>query len=167
MRRAISQRLGLPGGRPRQRRLARPAPGGRVSRPSGRCGRRSASSLWATAAATFGAERDAILAWLAAARAADFAALAPAVVAAATADDPLGLALLDEGAGHLRRLASALAPAAEAPLCLGGGLADVYRPRLEAALPGSSCRRRARPDPLRGAWLVATGAVPPEYPDVA
>ena len=126
-----------------------------------------ASSLWATAAATFGAERDGILGWLAAARAADFASLAPAVVAAATADDPLGLALLDEGACHLGRLANALAPAADAPLCLGGGLADVYRSRLEAALPGVVLPPTARPEPLRGAWLVATGAVPPEYPDVA
>ena len=126
-----------------------------------------ASSLWAAAAATFGAERDGILGWLAAARAADFAALAPAVVAAATADDPLGMALLDEGACHLRRLADALAPAADAPLCLGGGLAEIYRPRLEAALPGVVLPPTARPDPLRGAWLVATGAVPPEYPDVA
>ena len=23
-----------------------------------------------------------------------------------------------------------------------------------------------KPDPIRGAWLVATGEVPPEYPDV-
>ena len=140
---------------------------------------RSISTIWTarppflpaacgpTAAATFGAERDGILGWLAAARAADFASLAPAVVAAATADDPLGLALLDEGACHLGRLANALAPAADAPLCLGGGLADVYRSRLEAALPGVVLPPTARPEPLRGAWLVATGAVPPEYPDVA
>ena len=126
-----------------------------------------ASSLWTAAAATFGTRRDRILGWLAAARAADFAAVAPAVVSAAAEADPLGLALLDEGSRHLLRLAEALAPAADAPLCLGGGLADVYRPRLEAALPGMVLPATARPDPLRGAWLVATGAVPPEYPDVA
>ncbi len=123
------------------------------------------SGLWPIAAAQLGCERNGILAWLVAARPADFAALAPAIVGAA--DDPLAMALLDEGAGHLRRLARALAPSAAAPLCLGGGLAPIYRPRLEAALPELILPASARPDPLRGAWLVASGAVPPEYPDVA
>jgi glucosamine kinase len=124
-----------------------------------------ASRLWAAVAATLGTERDRILAWLAAARPADFAALAPAIVAAA--QDPLAAALLEEGAAHLLRLARALEPSAAAPLCLGGGLADIYRPRLEAALPGLILPADTRPDPLRGAWLVASGAVPPEYPDIA
>jgi glucosamine kinase len=125
------------------------------------------SRLWTTAATTFGTERDAILAWLGQARAADFAALAPAVTAAAADLDPLGTALLDEGCGHLLRLARALAPTAAARLCLGGGLAAVYRSRLEAALPQTVLPATARPNPLRGAWLVATGQAPPEYPDVA
>lgn len=126
-----------------------------------------ASRLWGEAATAFGSERDAILAWLARARAADFAALAPIVTAAAADGDPLGTSLLDEGCGHLLRLARALAPTRAAPLCLGGGLAAVYRSRLETALPDLVLPSTARPDPLRGAWLVATGAAPPEYPDVA
>ena len=126
-----------------------------------------ASSLWATAAATFGAERDGILGWLAAARAADFASLAPAVVAAATADDPLGLALLDEVPATWGDWPMPWRPRQTRRSALGGGLADVYRSRLEAALPGVVLPPTARPEPLRGAWLVATGAVPPEYPDVA
>jgi hypothetical protein len=38
---------------------------------------------------------------------------------------------------------------------------------LEAALPGVVLPASAHPDPLRGAWLIATGVVPPEYPDIA
>jgi glucosamine kinase len=124
------------------------------------------SELWAVSAAALGRERNGILAWLASARAAEFAAMAPAIAAAAAAGDPLGRALLDEGAGHLLRLARALGPAPGAPLCLGGGLADVYRPRLEAAFPGVVLPASRRPDPLRGAWLVATRVVAPEYPDI-
>lgn len=124
------------------------------------------TGLWKRAAAVFGTGRGAILSRLAAARAADFAALAPDVISAAARRDLLGTALLDEGAGHLVRLARALSPTVDAPLCLGGGLAEVYQSRLEAALPGVVLPPATRPDPLRGAWLVATGAVPPEYLDV-
>jgi glucosamine kinase len=126
------------------------------------------SALWAVAGGRVGREREAILAWLRDARAAEFAALAPAVVSAAEAGDPLGTALLAEGAGHLIRLARALEPTPEAPLCLGGGLAGVYRPRLEAALGGGVVLPGHRhPDPIRGAWLVGTGQVPPEFQDVS
>jgi glucosamine kinase len=123
------------------------------------------SPLWAAVEARLGREREAVLAWLADARAADFAAFAPVIVAAAGTSDPLGEALLAEGAGHLLRLARALAPTASAPLCLGGGLAATYRGRIEAAFPGAVLTAARQPDPLRGAWLVATGAVPPEFPD--
>ena len=55
--------------------------------------------------------------------------------------------------------------AAEAPLCLGGGLADDLPPAARSRPAGAGPAGRPRgPIPLRGAWLVATGAVPPEYP---
>ena len=123
------------------------------------------SSLYARAEAVLGHRRDPVLSWLATARAADFAAFAPTVVEAAGAGDLLGRALLDEGCTHLLRLARALDPRPEAPLCLGGGLAEVYR-NLEAAFVGAMLPASRKPDPIRGAWLVATGEVPPEYPDV-
>lgn len=128
-----------------------------------------ASALWPAVEERLGREREAILAWLKDARAADFAALAPAVVAAAGAGDPLGTALLAEGAGHVRRLALALEPTPEAPLALGGGLAEVYRPGLLAELGAAALvpATGRHPDPIRGAWLVATGQVPPEFPDAA
>jgi glucosamine kinase len=126
------------------------------------------STVWAAAEGRLGREREAILAWLRDARAAEFASLAPAVVAAAEAGDPLGGTLLAEGAGHLIRLARALEPTPEAPLCLGGGLAGIYRPPLEAALGGGVVLpAHRRPDPIRGAWLVGTGQVPPEFQDVS
>lgn len=126
------------------------------------------STLWTSVEERLGRQREAVLAWLKDARAGEFAALAPAVVTAAQADDALGKALLAEGTGHLRRLALALEPTPTAPLALGGGLAEVYRPRLLAELGATTLlSAEHRPDPIRGAWLVATGQVPPEFPDVA
>jgi glucosamine kinase len=125
------------------------------------------STLWTVAGGLLGREREPILAWLKSARAAEFAALAPAVVTAASAGDALAMTLLAEGSAHLLRLAKALEPDSRAPLCLGGGLAAVYRPGLEAALGGRVLPADRQPDPLRGAWLVGTGQVPAEFPDVS
>jgi glucosamine kinase len=126
------------------------------------------SRLWTAAEERLGRQRETVLAWLKDARAAEFATLAPAVIAAAREGDALGRALLVEGAGHLRRLALALEPTPAAPLALGGGLAEVYRPDLRAELEAAALvPAEHRPDPIRGAWLVATGQVPPEFPDVA
>ena len=118
------------------------------------------------AAARLGREREAVLAWLKDARAAEFAAMAPGVVEAAAAGDALAAALLAEGPAICCGSPAALQPTAAAPLCLGGGLAEVYRPALEAALAATRLLAERRPDPIRGAWLVATGQVPPEFPDV-
>jgi hypothetical protein len=53
------------------------------------------------------------------------------------------------------------------PLCLSGGLAAAYRPASARAFPNILPSTAARPDPIRGAWLVAIGAAAPEFPDVA
>lgn len=125
------------------------------------------STLWLAVTARLGSGREAALAWLRDAGAAEFAALAPAVVAAARDGDALATALLAEGAGHLTRLADALEPSPSAPLALSGGLAEVYRPALAAALEADALLAAAAPDPLRGAWLIAIGSAWPEFPDVA
>lgn len=125
------------------------------------------STLWAVADERMGREREGVLAWLKEARAADFAGLAPAVVAATAAGDPLAANLLAEGAGHLERLARALQPSSEVRLALGGGLAEVYRPSLEKALGADLLLAARRPDPIEGAWRVAVGQVRPEFHDVA
>ena len=130
------------------------------------CAATDNSTLWDVAAATLGDQREAILAWLAKARAAEFATMAPAVVQAAAAGDALAEALLNEGVAHLLRLARALQPSQEAPLCLGGGLGEVYRPRIEVALGSAVLPADRRPDPIRGAWLVGIGQAPAEFQDV-
>lgn len=126
----------------------------------------AASPLHAEVERRLGREREAVLAWLKTAAAADFAALAPPIVAAAEAGDPLAVDLMDEGDGHLRRLARALQPTPEAPLCLSGGLAAVYRPRLVAALGAEAVPDGRVPEPLRGAWRIAKGQIEPEFTDV-
>ena len=93
--------------------------------------------------------------------------MAPAIVAAANAGDALAQALLGEGATHLLRLAMALQPSTAAPLCLGGGMGEVYRPRLAAALGDAVLPAGRRPEPIRGAWLIGTGRAPAEFEDVA
>ena len=90
----------------------------------------------------------------------------PAVVAAAKEGDPLGATLLVEGAEHLIRLGRAVAEGTQGALCLAGGLAEVYRPTLTGRLDVPLLPAETRPDPLRGAWLIATGAAAPEYDDV-
>ena len=125
------------------------------------------STLWAVAADRLGRERAAILRRLRSARPSDFASFAHPIVAAAAQHDPLGSVLLDEGSGHLVRLAHALAPSAAVPLVLGGGLADAYRPRLASQFPTDLPPAEVCPDPVRGALLIATGTMDPEFADVS
>ena len=114
-------------------------------------------------------EREAILGWLAGARAAEFAALAPAVVAAADCRRSAGRGAARRGC----RPPAAARPSrwrrAPARRSASGAASPTSTARgSRRALPGRrSCRPAAGPTRLRGAWLVATGAVPPEYPDVA
>ncbi|MGD9507844.1 MAG: BadF/BadG/BcrA/BcrD ATPase family protein [Geminicoccaceae bacterium] len=124
------------------------------------------SSLWAPAEAALGREREEVLLWLAQARAVDFAELARAVVAAAGDGDELGMALMAEGVEHLARLARAVAAGTQGALCLAGGLAETYRPFLTSRLDLPLLPAATRPDPLHGAWLIASGAAEPEYDDV-
>lgn len=125
------------------------------------------SGLWAAVAEAIGRDREDILGWLRQARAAEFATLAPAVVAAAHAGDPLGTELLAEGATHIARLARAVVAETGGSLCLAGGLAETYRPLVGELFADLLVPPERKPDPLRGAWLVATGAAEAEYGDVA
>jgi glucosamine kinase len=120
--------------------------------------------LWQEAAARIGGERAAILAWLKAARPGDIASLARPIVDAAAAGDAYARGLIDEAASHHRRLARALAPSADEPLVLGGGLAPVFALPIAAALPPGAVARERRPSPLRGAWLIGTGRATAELP---
>ncbi|MBI1198595.1 MAG: hypothetical protein GC203_12090 [Phenylobacterium sp.] len=70
-------------------------------------------------------------AWANAARPADFAALAPLVVAAAEAGDRQAADILEEAACHLDRILARLADAGARQVVLAGGLAEALRPRLK------------------------------------
>lgn len=121
-------------------------------------------NLWSRVAAVVGTERAAALDWLRAARPADFAALARHMVDAGEAGDAYAQALLDEATGHLLRLARTLGPRRDIPLCIGGGLAKTFRARLVAALGPETVAADRAPDALRGAFLIGSGAVPPQFP---
>ncbi len=124
-----------------------------------------ASRLWPALEAVLGATTASILGWLKAARPADFAALAPEVLAAAAAGDGKGGALVAEAAEHHLRLARAMAPTEREPLVLAGGLAPVFRPRLEQALGGALADATRPASPLDGALLIAQGRNPAEFTD--
>lgn len=94
--------------------------------------RRPSSLLTARVLATVG-EPPAAQAWANAARPADYAALTPAVFAAAEAGDRQAADLLKEAAGHLDHILVRLADAGAREVCLMGGLATVLRPWLKSA----------------------------------
>lgn len=73
-----------------------------------------------------------VQAWSTSTRSTEMASLAPMIVAAADQGDTVALAILEAGVAQCRRLLS-IAPES-LPVYLVGGLAGVYRPRLEEAL---------------------------------
>ena len=87
---------------------------------------------------------------------ADFAALAPDVIAAALQEDPKAKAILDQALAYLERVVSTLDPQANLPLCLIGGLARSYRDLLPDAL--SKRLAPARGTALDGAFDLAREA---------
>jgi glucosamine kinase len=118
-----------------------------------------ADPLWRAVEAEVGQERSAVLAHLAGARPAVFAALAPLVIAA---EDAFSAALLSRAAGHVAALAIALR---EHDVVLGGGLAPSLAPLVAPRLGGHGIRLSDRPaDPLLGACMVAIGIRPPQFP---
>ena len=123
------------------------------------------STLWPTLEATLGTTTSDILGWLKPARPADFAALAPVVIDAATSGDAKASALLAEAAGHHLHLAQAMTPTPAEPLVLAGGLAPVFRRRLEQALGDALADATRTASPLAGAVLIAQGTSPAEFTD--
>ncbi|MEZ5865460.1 MAG: hypothetical protein R3D25_15850 [Geminicoccaceae bacterium] len=98
-------------------------------------------------------------------RAAEFASLAPLVVETAAAGDPHARSLLDEAAGHRVSLARALAATATEQLVLAGGLAEIFRAPVAAALGPALDQSGRVPSPLDGALLIARGLSPAEFPE--
>lgn len=86
----------------------------------------AATALTQAILARFGDDPAAIVAHSMAARPADFAGLAPDILAAAGAGDPLGSRLMTEGAGYILKGLAALGWTQGEPLCLTGGLGPAY-----------------------------------------
>ncbi len=123
------------------------------------------SGLWPLLEARLGSSPSAILAWLKEARPREFASLAPLVIETAGRGDRHARLLIDEAADHLVRLAHALAATESEKLVLGGGLAEVFRAPIAAAL-GPALDRSARAgSPLDGALLIARGRSAAEFPE--
>lgn len=114
------------------------------------------SAVFDRLAAIIGRDFDGIQAWLAAARATQFASLAPAVTESAQEGDPLAVGILGAATSELEAAIAAVEPdGGEHPIAVLGGLTSVFTPRLDDAL-------RARIVPaagsaLDGLYLIATG----------
>ncbi len=118
-------------------------------------GLRPRGGLAETLLRRFGGGAPGIVDFAAGARPADYGALAPIVVAAAEAGDPMAREIVARGAGWIDRALAALGHRDEDLLCLTGGLGPSYRAALQR--PG---RRFVAPagSPLDGALFLARGA---------
>lgn len=91
------------------------------------------SDLTRSTLARFDDDPNRIVSFAVAARPTDYAALAPAVVAAAAAADLNGRALMQRGADHINRVLSRLERRPGDILCLSGGIGPHYSDYLDPA----------------------------------
>ncbi|WP_300055269.1 BadF/BadG/BcrA/BcrD ATPase family protein [uncultured Roseobacter sp.] len=106
--------------------------------------------------AGFGGDPKAIMAFTNDAGPGDFARLARQIIDAARAGDPMGTALMQEGARFLHDCADSIGLVGDAVLCLAGGVGPSYADYLNPA-----CRARLRPShgtALDGALRLAREA---------
>jgi len=120
------------------------------------------SLLWAAISAALPADRAEILAWMRAARSAEYAALARHLPAAASSRDGVALAVAERATAHLLRLARGLTAAPGTRLALIGGLAPFFAPRLAAGLRPGVLADDVVPAALHGAYLIGIGRAAPE-----
>ena len=111
--------------------------------------------------AVTGASAPALMAWLTAGRASDYALLAPIVLIAADSGDPVACRIVDRAAAELCEVAIGLATSDAMPVALGGGLARPILPYLHQAAPHLRWHLSTA-DPLRGLLLMAQGRAPAE-----
>lgn len=115
------------------------------------------SDLTRAALAKFGDDPGRIVRFAANARPADFAALAPQVIAAAAGRDAAGLALMRAGADYLARALTAVGMRDGDALCLTGGVGSHYA----GYLPERVCASQIEPQgtALDGAIRLARAAL--------
>ncbi|MEM6305072.1 MAG: BadF/BadG/BcrA/BcrD ATPase family protein [Pseudomonadota bacterium] len=113
------------------------------------------SALTREIAAEMGGVRG-IFDWSATARPADYAALAPRIFAAATAQDPVAHGLLEAGATYIENGLTALRFTPGAPLSLTGGVGPHYAPYLPPTLTAHLVEPKG--NALAGAFHLARTA---------
>ncbi len=120
-------------------------------------------SLWHAVGLRLGSNRREILAWLRAVRPDGFASLVPDLLREADAGCDVALRLRGEAVAHIARLARAISGEQLLPVALSGGLAAALEPHLRAEL-GERLQALRRISPLDGAWRIALGERPAEFP---
>lgn len=118
-------------------------------------GLRPHSGLTRAVLADHGGTGAGIVFFSATATAADFATLAPRIVAAAEAGDAVAAALMAEGAGYIAACLTALGHAAGESLCLMGGVGPAYARWLPPDM--ASGLRAPQGSALDGALILARG----------
>ncbi len=116
--------------------------------------------LWQAVQAHVGTTRTEILGWLRTATPGQFAQLVPPLLQAAEAGDDFANRLLHKAGVHVGRLAEAIMGHDHLPLALSGGLATSLSPYLPQDLRAAPIAASA----LEGAWRIAKGIRPPQYP---
>lgn len=115
-------------------------------------GMRDRTALSEALLARMGGTPQEIVGYAASARPADYGALAPMLVQALEAGDPLARDLFARGAGWLDRALATLGHRPEEPICLTGGLGPRYRALLDRP---DRCFVAPLGTPLDGALILA------------
>lgn len=111
------------------------------------------SDLTRALLAKFQDDPNEIVAFSMSAKPGDYGAFAPMVVENASASDPIGLKIINEGASHLQQCLNALAFKAGDPLCLTGGVGPHYADYLPEDVTAGLVKRQG--NALDGAFAFA------------
>lgn len=116
------------------------------------------SALTDALMATFGDDPSRVVEWALSARPKDYGGLVPQVLAHAAQADAVALALLDEAVAAAAAMLDRLRALGASRLCLMGGLAAAYLPRLPARLAPFIVQPVG--DAMDGALALARGGAP-------
>lgn len=116
-------------------------------------GRTRPTPLSSAVTARFGHETPRAIAWMDAARPADYASLAPLVMDFAEADDAIARSIVEDAAQHIERFIETIFERGAPRCALAGGLAPRMRPWLRARTVARLVP--AQGDPLDGALHLA------------
>lgn len=116
------------------------------------------SALTEALMADFGNDPSRVVEWALTARPKDYGGFVPQVLAHAAQGDPVALALLDEAVAAAANMLDRLRALGATRLCLMGGLAAAYLPRLPARLAPFMAEPTG--DAMDGALALARGGAP-------